>query len=350
MPVLRSSLVVPGGQALEPRQLALGPAQLRGAAREGAAEAEALVARQERLRGRHPTRTPAPRSRDTARARRAVTGRSAGSFLPSRQSIRHHLVRRARQEHLVGVGQLRGEDRRLPALDAVLPAQVEHHRAGDPREDVVRQRRRAHLAVEDREEVAERALLHHAVADEQPLVGAQLLGPLRRERVGDERRDLDVAARPAHVGLQDGDRAGAREGGVRLERPRHREHRRLGVGRREDVGARRGAARDLDVDRRVARQAVLLEEADRDVLERHEVHADAHLGAARRQPGEVLAEEERLAVVRADPLVHAVAVGEPAVERADERFVVRQELPVEVDGGHGIQPSAPVRRRQGRRG
>src|SRR6185369_5963665 len=99
----------------------------------------------------------------------------------------------------------------------------------------------------------------------------------------------------------------------------------------------RHAARDLDVERLVARMVgeEVLGDLQPLVDGMRVVEADLVHGAL--QALEVLAAAQHRAVVDGNHLVHAVAEDEPAVEGGDVDLVDGQELTVEVGdgGGHG---------------
>src|SRR5690606_267434 len=122
---------------------------------------------------------------------------------------------------------------------------------------------------------------------------------------GDERDGLDVAAGPARVG--DGDRLHAVlvvGGRVRGEGPRGDVDGGGHVGRREGVGAGRGAAGHLDVDGRIAgAEAVLVEQSLGDRAELIQAReADPEGAQAVGQAAEVRLQGKDPAVVDANDL------------------------------------------------
>src|SRR5687768_16145117 len=156
------------------------------------------------------------------------------------------VARRAGHEQLVEATDLRLQDRCLADVEALLDRELEHDVARDAGKDVVRPRIRAHLTVDDAEDVRVRPLGDDAVANEHRLERAGGNSLLLREHGAEEVDRLEVTARPADVGVRHGGCTLLTLGAVRRERRRGQEDRRGGAGGREVAGPRRLAARDLE--------------------------------------------------------------------------------------------------------
>src|SRR5438445_2787102 len=181
----------------------------------------------------------------------------------------HDLGAGARQEQLARAPQLLERDGLLHDAEPPLRRQLQHDLARDAGEDALRGGMRVDRAVDHDEHVGARPCRHDPGAHEDSLEGAGNNGLLLRQHVGEQLHGLQVAALPPQVRRRDHRRARLPHVVRRGEAIGPQEHGGWRPRGREMMGALRRAARDLEVDERVAvHESVVAQQAVRDLEQR----------------------------------------------------------------------------------